>query len=355
MENKKSFQTDPSLKLMDRVQHALSYYGYAYRTEQSYTRWIKGYIRYLGARKIPENRYQKEIDSFLEYLHKEKKLSHSSRKQALNAIAFLYKRVFDVPVDVSVRPAKVRKDPKQPVVMTADEVRDVLSRLKGKHLLMTRLLYGSGLRLMECVRLRVHQLNFKRHKIFISPLKGGKERAVMIPRTIRGDLLAQVNKVREQHERDLAQGGGCVTVPEAFSQKYQGTEHEFIWQYVFPSKKITKDERSGLTGRMHVLESGVQKAVRIAVKKSGIAKKITCNSFRHSFAVHLLQGNVNIQTVKELMGHADIRTTQAYIDFLEQKDITRLSPLDKIEADGGTDRINSQGDGPAGQLDDIQR
>ena len=332
MENRKSFQTDPSLKLMDRVQQALTYYQYAYRTEQSYTRWIKAYIRYLGARNVPENRYQKEIDSFLSYLSEEKRLSDSSRKQALNAIAFLYKRVFDVPVDVDIEPVKVRKEPQLPVIMTLAEVRAVLSRLKGKHLLMVQLLYGSGLRLMECVRLRVHQLNFKRNKIFITPLKGGKERAVMIPESIRDDLVARVESVRKQHQKDVSRGYGRVCLPGNLSKKYRGTESDFIWQYIFPSKKITTDTRTGVTGRSHVLESGVQKAVQTARKKAGIKKQISCNTFRHTFAVHLLEGNVSLQTVKELMGHADVRTTQVYLRFLEKRDISRLSPLDRLHS-----------------------
>ncbi len=330
MENKKPFQTNPSLKLMDRVRQALSFYQYSYRTEQSYTRWIKEYIQYLGKRNVPENRYQKEVDTFLKYLSKEKKLSQSSQKQALNAIAFLYKRVFDVPIDVRVAPVKVRKDPVLPEVMSQKEVLAVLAKLKGKHLLMAQLLYGSGLRLMECVRLRVHQLNFKRNKMVITPMKGGKKRTVMIPQIIRQDLLDQVERVRKIHNEDLAFEVGHVSVPTEFLDRYQGTEDKFVWQYIFPSKKITTDPRSGLKGRSHVLESGLQKAVQTAVKKAGIDKKITCNTFRHSFAVHLLQRSVNIQMVKELMGHADIRTTQAYVQLLEQEDITQLSPLDKI-------------------------
>jgi integron integrase len=330
-ENSRRFQTDPSLKLMDRVNQALAYYQYAYRTEKSYIRWIREYVRYLGKRKVPENRYQKEIDTFLDYLENEKHLSRSSRKQALNAISFLYKRVFDVPIDVRVTPSKIRKDPALPVIMTQGEVKQVLAHLKGKHLLMAGLLYGSGLRLMECVRLRIHQLDFKRNKILIRSVKGGMERAVMIPVTLREDLLKQVDFIRERHRKDIAKGFGKVPLPADASENYNGTESEFIWQYLFPAKKMTTDPRTGITGRFHVMESGLQKAVQAAVKKAGIQKPVSCSTFRHCFAVHLLQRNVNLQTVKELMGHADIRTTQIYMQLLEHPDITRISPLDFLE------------------------
>ncbi len=318
---------------MDRVKQSLSHYQYAYRTEQSYTKWIREYIRFLGAKKVPENRYQKEIDSFLAHLSQERNLSDSSRKQALNAIAFLYKRVFDVPLDekiVKAVPSKIRKKSATPLVISPAEIHQIFSFLRGKHLLMAQLLYGSGLRLMECVRLRVHQLNFKRNLIIVQPIKGGKERNVMIPKLIRQNLFEQVETARKIHGDDLGNGSGQVSIPEQYLSKYPGTQKEFIWQYIFASKKIKTDHRSGLKGRSHVLESGLQKAVKSAVKKTGIQKKISCNTFRHSFAVHLLESNVSIKIVKELMGHADIRTTQNYIQLLEKKDITDLSPLEDL-------------------------
>jgi integron integrase len=330
MEPLPSFQTDKSLKLMDRVRQGLSYYQYSYRTEQSYSRWIKEYITYLGTRQIPKERFQSEIGTFLEYLETEKHLSASSRKQAMNAIVFLYKRVFDIPIDTDVEPVKVRKKTAYPVVLSQSEVKHLLSFLKGKHLLMARLLYGAGLRLMECVRLRVHNLNFKRNIIFIHPLKGGKDRKVVMPGLIRQDLLDQMATVKALHEEDLVMGCGRVTIPDHLAGQYAGTENELIWQYVFPAKKVSIDPRSGLRGRSHVLESGLQKAVKTALTRSGIEKKVTCNTFRHSFATHLLENNVNIRLVQEMMGHPDIKTTQMYIDLMETAMVSVVSPLDTL-------------------------
>lgn len=330
MESKKTFQTDPGLKLMDRVSRALTYYQYAYRTEQSYMRWIKSYIRYLGRRNVPENRYHREIDNYLEYLAAEKKLSPSSCRQALNAIGFLYRRVFEVPVDVDAAPVKIRKTPSIPLIVSPDEVRRIFEFMKGRHLLMAQLLYGSGLRLMECVRLRICQLNFKRNLITIYPVKARTPRDVMIPEKIRKPLIEHLDRIKKQHHDDLTVGAGKVPVPKPFAAKYPGTAHKFLWQYLFPAAKIATDPRSGLKGRSHVLESGLQKAVQTAVRRAGIEKRISCSTFRHSFAVHLLQRNVDIKTVQGLMGHDDVRKTQEYLEFLDKRDITQLSPLDNL-------------------------
>ena len=323
-------QTDPSLKLMDRVQQTLSYYQYSYRTEQSYCRWIKEYIHFLGLKKVPEHRFQKEIGSFLTFLSQERKLSGASQKQALNAIVFLYKRVFDVGIDVNIEPVKIRKKLTLPVVMTKKEVQMVLSRIKGRHLLMARLLYGSGLRLMECIRLRVHNLNFKQNVIYVHPVKGSKDRKVMMPRLVKQDLFNQVETIKQIHIKDLAMGYGQVDLTNTQDLQDKEMGKEFIWQYIFPSKKITTDSRTGMMRRSHVLESGLQKAVKTAVKRAGIKKPVSCNTFRHSFATHLLEDNVNIYRVKDLMGHVDIRATQVYTHVMEKKDDTILSPLDML-------------------------
>lgn len=330
MEKIGKFKTDPSLKLMDRVQQVLSYYQYSYRTEQSYSRWIKEYISFLGMKKVPEHRFQKEIGSFLTYLARERKLSGASQKQALNAIVFLYKRVFDIGMDIKIEPVKVRKKPALPVVMTKEEVKMVLSMLKGRHLLMARLLYGSGLRLMECIRLRVYNLDFKRDMIYIHPVKGGKDRKIMIPKLVKQDLFNQVETIRKLHIKDLTMGFGEVELTDAPDRQEKVEGKEFIRQYVFPSKKIKPDPRTGMAQRSHVLESGLQKAVKTAAQKAGIKKSVSCNTFRHSFATHMLENNVNIYIVKELMGHADIKATQVYTHVMEKKDNIVLSPLDVL-------------------------
>lgn len=330
MEKNRPFQTDPSLKLMDRVTRALSYYRYARRTELSYTKWIREYIQFLSREKVTADRYHKEIDSFLVHLSDERKMSSSSCRQALNAVSFLYKRVFDFEVDVPVTPVKIRKNPVPPLTATPSEIRQILGLLKGRHLLMAQLLYGAGLRLMECTRLRVRHINFGLNLIYIYPQKKGRKRKVMIPERIREPLAAHVSALRIQHEKDAAAGRGNVRLPEIFTEKFKGEENQFSWQFVFPSKKISSDRTTGLKGRSHVLESGLQKAVQTAVKKAGIEKRISCSTFRHSFAVHLLQKNVDIRTVQKLMGHRDTKATQIYMQLLNKKDITRLSPLDSL-------------------------
>ncbi len=327
MENKKKFQTDPGLKLMDRVKQALAYYQYSYRTEQSYCRWIKEYISYLGRRNVPKDRFQKEIGSFLTFLTQERNLSSASQKQALNAIVFLYKRVFDVEIDIDIEPAKIRRKIDLPVVLTKKEIKRVLSFLKGRHLLMAQLLYGSGMRLMECVRLRVRHLDFEQQYIHINPLKGGKPRVVMMPREIRQDLSDHIQTIKQIHNADLEKGYGRVDVP---GQVEDHMEKQFDWQYVFPSKKITTYPADRVQRRLYVHESGLQKAVKTAVKKAGIEKKVSCNTFRHCFATHLLENNVNIQDVKNLMGHADIKTTELYLQVMEKKNNSIQSPLDTL-------------------------
>jgi len=330
MEKIYQFHANPSLKLMDRVRQVLSYYQYSYRTEQSYCRWIKEYVSFLGVKKIPQERFQKAIGSFLTFLSEEKNLSVASQKQALNAVVFLYKRVFGINIDVKINPVKTRKKLRLPVVMTKQEVAMVLSRLKPGHLLMVRLMYGSGLRLMECLRLRVYQLDFKQNMIGINPVRGERIRKVMMPMAVRQDLLDQVETVRQIHKKDLAMGFGQVTIPGRKIQTDVDTEKKFIWQYIFPSKKRRLDSETGITQRSHVLESGLQKAVKTAVKKAGIKKSISCNTFRHSFATHLLENNVSIGKVQELMGHADIKTTEIYTHVMRKKDLTILSPLDML-------------------------
>ncbi len=330
MEKIFQFQANPSLNLMDRVQQVLSYYQYSYRTEQSYCRWIKAYVSFLGVKKVPQDRFQKEIGSFLTFLSEEKSLSEATQKQALNAIVFLYKRVFGVNINVKINPVKTRKKLRLPVVMTKQEVAMVLSQLKPGHLLMANLMYGSGLRLMECLRLRVYQLDFKRNMIRVDPVRGGRNRTVMMPMSVRQTLLDQVETVRQIHNRDLRRGFGQVTIPERKNQIHADMGQEFIWQYVFPSKKRQLNTGTGMTQRSHVLESGLQKAVKTAVKKVGIKKSISCNTFRHSFATHLLESNVSTRKVQELMGHADIKKMEIYTHVMAKKQITILSPLDML-------------------------
>jgi integron integrase len=212
--------------------------------------------------------------------------------------------------------------------MSKAEVQRVLAQMNGTHLLMIQLLYGGGLRLMECIRLRVQDLDFERDLIYLRDAKGGKDRTTIFPAAIKTLLQSHLERVKQLHYKDLAEGCGTVYLPHALVKKYPGAATEFGWQYVFPSRQLSTDPRSGEVRRHHVLQSGLQKAVKTAVKRAGINKKVGCHTFRHSFATHLLENGVNIRVVQELMGHSDVKTTEIYTHVMA-KDIDAVaSPLD---------------------------
>lgn len=331
MENSKKFRPDPKLRLMDQVRQVLRYHHYAYRTEQTYCDWIMRYIRYHGGKTHPRNIGKKEIEAFLSHLAVQQKVAASTQRQALNAIVFLYKKVLDIPVDEKLEPARAKRHPRPPVVMAQSEVANVLGYMQGLHLLMAKLLYGSGLRLMECVRLRVRDLDFERKLIYVRAAKGGKERTTLFPESVHPLMKSQVEAVEKLHQEDLAHGYGEVYLPGAIARKYRNAAKSFGWQYVFPSKTRSTDPRSDKTRRHHVLESGLQKAVKAAVGKVGLTKPVGCHTFRHCFATHLLENGINIRVVQELMGHADVKTTEIYT-YVMEKDISVVrSPLDRLE------------------------
>ena len=330
MEVNQKFKPDSSLKLMDQVRQVLRYHHYAYRTEETYCRWITQYLRFFNLKKHPREMGKNEIEKFLSYLTVKRSVSAATQKQALNAIVFLYKQVLDINIAEKIAPVKSRKMRKPPVVMTKQEVVRILSYLQGNNLLMARLLYGCGLRLMECVRLRIKDIDFGINKIYIYAAKGGKNRVVQFPKTILADIRFQVNKVKELHQNDLAQGYGSVYLPSGLANKYKSSAKEFMWQYLFPSKKISIDPRSGIKQRHHIQESGLQKAIKTAAKKAAINKQATCHTFRHSFATHMLEDGVNIRVVQDLMGHADVKTTEIYTHVMEKDINVVVSPLDTL-------------------------
>jgi len=319
------------LRLMDQARQVLRYHHYAYRTERTYCDWIVRYIKFHGGKNHPRDMGKAEIEAFLSYLATQRKVSASTQRQALNALVFLYRDVLDRPVQDRLEPVRAKRRPSLPVVMTQREVQKVLSHMKGSHLLMARLLYGSGLRLMECIRLRVKDLDFERNLLYIRAAKGNKDRVTVFPKAVQADMRAQVERVRDLHNEDCSRGYGHVYVPEALARKYPGAPSEFQWQYVFPARKLSKDPRSGSLMRHHVLESGLQKAVKVAVDRAGIPKRVSCHTFRHCFATHMLENGVNIRVVQELMGHADVKTTEIYTHVMEKDISTVVSPLDSLE------------------------
>lgn len=331
MENKKRFKPDAGLKLMDQVRQVLRYHHYAYRTEQTYCSWIIQFLKFFKHEKHPGKMGKTEIEGFLSHLATDRKVSASTRKQALSAVIFLYKHVLDMPVEGKIEPVRAKKYARPPVVMTQKEVQCVLAEMQRIHLLMAKMLYGCGLRLMECIRLRIQHLDFGQNLVYVRGAKGGKDRTTIFPETIQEEMRVHVEKVREIHEQDLSKGYGEVYLHEALSRKYPNASSEFRWQYLFPSKKLSLDPRSSKLRRHHVLESGLQKAVKTAVNRAGLLKRATCHTFRHSFATHLLENGVNIRIVQELMGHADVKTTEIYTHVME-KDISVVSsPLDTLQ------------------------
>jgi integron integrase len=330
MENKEKFKPDPQLRLMDQVRQVMRYHHYAYRTEKTYCDWIVRYIKFHDSKTHPKDMGKSEIEAFLSHLATHENVAASTQRQALNAIVFLYHNVLDMKIDGLIEPVKAKRHRRPPVVMTQSEVRRVFAQMQGGHLLMARLLYGSGLRLMECIRLRINDLDFERSKVYVRSGKGGKGRVTVFPKSIQADMQIHIDKVKRLHDEDLLHGYGDVYLPGALGRKYRDAAMEFRWQYVFPSKKLSRDPRADTLRRHHVLESGLQKAVKTAADRAGIMKRIGCHTFRHCFATHMLENGVNIRVVQELMGHADVKTTEIYTHVMEKDISAVVSPLDAL-------------------------
>jgi len=329
MESKKKFKPNPDLKLIDQVKEVLRYHHYALRTEQIYCDWIKRFLKFYGYQTHPRDMGAPEVERWLSGLATEQQMAASTQRQALNAIVFLYRKVLDIDLD-EIAPVRSKRTRRPPTVLTQPEVQGVLQRMQGTHRLMAQLLYGCGLRLMECIRLRIQDVDFGQGRIFVRGGKGGKDRTVVLPEAVRALLADHIERVQALHENDLREGFGEVYLPEALARKYPNACREPGWQYVFPAKNRSKDPRSGKIRRHHVLESGLQKAVKTAVSKAGITKRAGCHTMRHSYATHLLENGTNIRTVQELMGHQDVKTTEMYTHVMH-KDINAVqSPLDTL-------------------------
>ncbi|MBI5007590.1 MAG: integron integrase [Nitrosomonadales bacterium] len=315
-------------KLLDQVRDKLRVKHYSIRTEQAYTGWIKRYIYFHGKRH-PKDMGAAEIEAFLTNLAVEGNVSASTQNLAKSSLLFLYREVLEIelPWLDNVTQAKVPK--RLPVVLTVSEVQSVLSQLNGTHLLIASLLYGGGMRLMEAVRLRVKDVDFERREILVREGKGFKDRVTMLPETIIDSLKAHMARVKALHAEDLAQGYGEVYMPFALDKKYPTAGRDWSWQYVFPSKNLSVDPRSGKTRRHHVDEKGVQRAVKQAVRDAELTKPATPHTLRHSFATHLLQSGYDIRTVQELLGHSDVSTTMIYTHVLNKGGRGVVSPLDR--------------------------
>jgi len=314
-------------KLLDQVRAALRIKHYSLRTEEAYVNWITRFILFHDKRH-PKDLGRAEIEAFLTHLAVEQQIAASTQNQACSALLFLYREVFQVEFDPPLNALRAKKPERVPVVLTRAETQQVLDGLSGVHQLMGKLLYGSGLRLMECVRLRVKDLDFERREISVREPKAGHDRVTMLPTGLIGPLQDHLKRVKLLHERDLAAGFGQVYLPFALERKSPNASRDWIWQYVFPSDRLSPDPRSGLVRRHHVDESNLQRAVKAAAQLARLTKPVSCHTFRHSFATHLLESGYDIRTVQELLGHKDVKTTMIYTHVLNRGGLAVRSPLD---------------------------
>jgi integron integrase len=321
-------------KLLDQVRVALRTRHYAIRTEEAYVDWIRRFILFHGKRH-PREMGAAEIETFLTDLAVRGRVAASTQNQALAALLFLYQNVLKIELP-RVDAVRAKRPERLPVVLSADEVRAVLDRIDGVYRLMAELMYGAGLRLLECCRLRVKDLDFDRGQIDVREGKGDRDRAVPLPRSRAEALRAQVRRVELLHDRDLADGFGRVWLPSALREKYPGADRELGWQFLFPSSRLSADPRdAGPPARAprmrhHVHENMVQKQFRKAVLAAGLTKRASCHTLRHSFATHLLEAGHDLRTVQELLGHKDVRTTMVYTHVLQQGPQGVRSPLDRL-------------------------
>jgi integron integrase len=323
-----NFPAPKAPRLLERVRDAVRRRHYSDRTEETYVHWIKRFI-YFSGKRHPAEMGGAEVTAFLNHLARERTVAAATQNQALSALLFLYKEVLGTPLpwldelDRAKRPARV------PTVLTKDEVSRLLGCLRGSKWLMASLLYGAGLRLRECLKLRVKDIDFGYRQIVVRDGKGAKDRVTMLPAALVEPLKLHLERVRRLHERDLAKGHGDVELPDALARKYPRAPLEWGWKFVFPSYRLSIDPKSGAIRRHHVYENFLIRGVKDAARRAGIAKHVTCHSLRHSFATHLLQGGQDIRTVQELLGHASVETTMIYTHVLNKGGRGVTSPLDR--------------------------
>lgn len=313
-------------KLLDQMRDIIRTKHYSYRTEETYLDWARRYILFHQKRH-PTEMGATEIQVFLAHLASERRVAASTQNQALSAILFLYREVLHKEIE-PVLLSSAKRPERLPTVLTHEEVLHVINHLSGAHKLMAQLLYGSGLRLMECIRLRIKDIDFEYKTITVRDGKGEKDRVTPLPDTITADLKRQMERARILHEQDLAEGYGEVYLPDALQRKYPNAARDLLWQYIFPAARRALDPRSGVERRHHLDETALQRTVKQATQKAGLHKRVSCHTFRHSFATHLLQNGYDIRTVQELLGHKDVRTTMIYTHVLQRGGLAVKSPLD---------------------------
>jgi len=314
-------------KLLEVLAGELRARHYSPRTEKAYVQWVARFIRFHRMRH-PGEMGTEEINAFLTSLAVYDKVSASTQTQALSAILFLYRHVLGREVGELEGLVRARRPVHLPVVMTRVEVRAVLAETEGEYWLIAALLYGTGMRLSECLSLRVQDVDFGANQIVVRDGKGGKDRVTMLPEALKGPLKNQLLRTEVVHKRDLAAGWGRVILPQALDRKYPNAAVEWRWQWVFPQQRRWTNRSTGEQGRHHVHETLVQRAVREAVRRSGVQKHVTCHTFRHTFATQLLESGYDIRTIQELLGHKSVNTTMIYTHVLNKGGLGVRSPLD---------------------------
>ena len=318
-----------SPKLLESLREALHVRHYSNRTEDTYCSWVKRFVHFHKLRH-PREMGELEINLFLTHLAVSEKVSASTQNQALSALLFLYRHVIGKEVGDLGHVIRARKPIHLPVVLTRDEVKALLAQLAGDKWLMASLMYGAGLRLMECLRLRVQDIDFASNEIMVRDGKGAKDRITMLPESLKQPLSDHLKNVKRIHDKDLADGWGRVLLPGALDRKYPNAPAEWRWQWVFPQENRWTNTKTGEEGRHHIDESLIQKAVKSAAFHAQLIKRATCHTFRHSFATHLLEAGYDIRTIQELMGHKDVSTTMIYTHVLNKGGHGVKSPFDGL-------------------------
>ena len=316
-------------KLLEQLRENLRVRHYSLRTEDAYLDWTRRFILFHGKRH-PRDMGAPEVQAFLTYLAVERHVSPSTQNQAKAALLFMYRHLLKVDLPWLSEIVQAKRNPRLPVVLTPGEVRTLFDQMEGVMALVARLLYGTGMRLMEGLRLRVKDLEFERRELIIRDGKGGKDRITMLPDSLLEPLWTHLDKVRALHERDLAEGFGAVYLPDALAEKFKAAPRAWGWQWVFPSNLRSEDPRSGAIRRHHLQPESVQKAVRLAARAGELDKPVTPHVLRHSFATHLLAAGYDIRTVQELLGHKDVETTMIYTHVLNRGGRGVASPLDGL-------------------------
>jgi len=316
-------------RLLEQVRNSLRVKHYSLSTENSYIYWIRYFIRF-HKRRHPSEMGGPEVEAFLTHLAVDRKVSPATQNQALSAILYLYKQVLkiELPWLENVVRAKTRKF--IPVVFTRDEVKRLLAQFDGTYWLLFSLIYGAGLRISECARLRVKDVDFHYKQLLIRDSKGDRDRVTVLPVPLIDPLRTHLARVKELHDQDLANGYGEVYLPYALSRKYPNAAREFYWQYVFPSRDIATDPRTKARRRHHIYEKSLHRVIKQAMQRAGITKPASTHTLRHSFATHLLEDGYDIRTVQELLGHKDLKTTQIYTHVLQKGGAAVRSPLERI-------------------------